>query len=172
MSFDGKKHFSEEEQPNGHDTKQDRLHLITNGSHTRYDGTETQEEPKKTKAPRVGFFELFRYASKLDVVLILVGSLSAIVNGMGWPMLIVFFAGTIQDFVDQGKYENLLDKYPGILLLLNKTRNELATDIEIFKPYCTKLNIIFNESIDCSKVDDFDNVFDEMKDMAVTYIGK
>lgn len=87
----------------------------------------------------------FRYASKLDVFLILVGSLSAVVNGMGWPMLIVFFADTIQDFVDQGKYENLLDKYPGILLLLNKSRNELTTDIEIFKWVGTKTDVIVKE---------------------------
>lgn len=49
-------------------------------------------EEKSLKS--VGFFELFRFATKFDVLLMIFGSIAAVINGVIQPLLAQFIANT------------------------------------------------------------------------------
>ena len=70
----------------------------------------------------------YRYADKLDIFLLILGSLSAIGNGMAWPYSMVVMGSVIDDFVLQGKYEALLDISEDYLTSINMTKEELRTN--------------------------------------------
>lgn len=57
--------------------------------------------------PAVGFSELFRFADKLDYVLMAIGSIGAIVHGSSLPIFLRFFADLVNSF---GSNANDLDK--------------------------------------------------------------
>lgn len=55
----------------------------------------------------VGFCELFRFADGLDYVLMIIGSLGAVVHGCSLPLFLRFFADLVNSF---GSNANNLDK--------------------------------------------------------------
>ncbi|XP_033097909.1 ATP-dependent translocase ABCB1-like [Anneissia japonica] len=79
------------------------------------DGQEGGQDDPPQK--RTSFFELFRYATWLDVMLMLLGTLFAIVHGAGWPFMMIIFGEMTNDFVDKNKnitledFENEITKY-------------------------------------------------------------
>uniref|UniRef100_A0A7N0THE2 ABC transporter B family member 1 n=1 Tax=Kalanchoe fedtschenkoi TaxID=63787 RepID=A0A7N0THE2_KALFE len=58
-------------------------------------------------APAVGFLELFRFADGLDYVLMVVGSVGALVHGCSLPLFLRFFADLVNSF---GSNSNNMDK--------------------------------------------------------------
>ncbi|XP_071944971.1 ATP-dependent translocase ABCB1-like [Antedon mediterranea] len=61
---------------------------------------EKNEEPPRNKA---AFFELFRYATYFDGLLLLIGSIFAFVHGAGWPFMMIIFGEMTTDFVETNK---------------------------------------------------------------------
>ncbi|RYR36300.1 hypothetical protein Ahy_A10g051289 isoform A [Arachis hypogaea] len=54
---------------------------------------------KKNKAnQKVPFYKLFSFADRLDVILMIVGTLSAIGNGMSQPLMTLIFGKLINTF--------------------------------------------------------------------------
>nr|KAI8768373.1 multidrug resistance protein 1B-like [Biomphalaria glabrata] len=150
-------------------TTNNTVHLLSESSSKRYDGV-TTTEAEKQKTEKVGFVQLYRFADKWDYLLIAGGLLGALGNGASWPVLIVLFADTVQEFVNQGKFEELLDKIPDHLwYVLNTTRSDARLDIEIFGPLCRLVTNVSNVSVDCSFLEDADNVFDKMEDQAIIF---
>ncbi|XP_074654241.1 ATP-dependent translocase ABCB1-like [Tubulanus polymorphus] len=87
-----------------------------NGSFNKYGSTDvdsTAAEQKQTEPPdvsfmgtdkkkTVSFFQMFRFATKLDVLLIIVGSLASIAHGAAWPVLFLNFGEMTDSFIPVG----------------------------------------------------------------------
>ncbi|KAJ8290697.1 hypothetical protein GJAV_G00016440 [Gymnothorax javanicus] len=65
--------------------------------------TEDPEDDVKT----IGFFQLFRYATPLEIILIMVGILCSAVHGIALPCMVVVFGKTTDSFVASGKRNNV-----------------------------------------------------------------
>ena len=50
------------------------------------------------KIPRVSYFSLYRYADRLDMLFIFLGTVGAVVNGAGMPVWAILFGNIINDF--------------------------------------------------------------------------
>lgn len=62
------------------------------------------------KLPSVSFFDLFRFASKTDLFLGLLGALCAIGTGIMFPIMLIMFGDMTNAFVSQGLDPHLLDE--------------------------------------------------------------
>lgn len=49
------------------------------------------ENNKKTVVSSISFFKLFRYATKTDYCLMIIGTLAAIINGSSLPLFALIF---------------------------------------------------------------------------------
>ncbi|KAL5227561.1 hypothetical protein ABZP36_015826 [Zizania latifolia] len=68
-------------------------------SSRRNDGREMEEAEADKKVPLLG---MFRYADRLDVLLMVVGTVGAAGNGMSEPLMTVFFGNVINSFGQNG----------------------------------------------------------------------
>ncbi|XP_071811435.1 ATP-dependent translocase ABCB1-like isoform X3 [Apostichopus japonicus] len=59
--------------------------------------TETTDENKE--ANQVGIFSMFRFASILDILLMLVGSIAALIHGVALPLVLAFFGDVVDGFI-------------------------------------------------------------------------
>ncbi|GMS92925.1 hypothetical protein PENTCL1PPCAC_15100, partial [Pristionchus entomophagus] len=59
-----------------------------------------KDEKKKEQLKKVSIIQLFRYAHKLDVFLLIIGAALAIVVGMGLPMVSIIMGTVTQNFVN------------------------------------------------------------------------
>ena len=62
-----------------------------------------EKKEKKAEPPKVGFFQLFRFATGLDYALITIGMLAAVGVGISQPLMFLVFGEMTQSFVDLGK---------------------------------------------------------------------
>nr|QNH67866.1 ATP-binding cassette transporter subfamily B member 1 X2 [Brachionus rotundiformis] len=62
---------------------------------------------KKPKPKVVSFFTLFRYATKLDIFFMVIGTIGALANGVTMPLMILVFTNIIDGFTNFGKLCNL-----------------------------------------------------------------
>ena len=60
------------------------------------DELEQAKKEKEPKAPSVPYWQLFRYADWLDILLMVLGTAGAIVHGVAFPIFFIFF-GQITD---------------------------------------------------------------------------
>ncbi|XP_051465832.1 ATP-binding cassette sub-family B member 5 isoform X2 [Apus apus] len=68
---------------------------------------EKKKENEKPEKKVVGIFELFRYADWVDVLLMVVGLISAAANGTGLPLVIIVFGDMTNSFVLSGMKSNV-----------------------------------------------------------------
>ncbi|XP_075273573.1 ATP-binding cassette sub-family B member 5 [Opisthocomus hoazin] len=66
--------------------------------------TKENEKPEKKV---VGIFELFRYADRVDVLLMVVGLIAAVANGVGLPLMVIVFGEMTNSFVLSGVKSNM-----------------------------------------------------------------
>uniref|UniRef100_A0A8I6XF60 ABC transmembrane type-1 domain-containing protein n=1 Tax=Hordeum vulgare subsp. vulgare TaxID=112509 RepID=A0A8I6XF60_HORVV len=80
----------------------------------RGEDAETEERERKAEGARkVPFFGMFRYASRSDLALMAVGTVAAMVNGMGDPLMTVVFSAVIDCF---GAGDNVLQRVSKVVL--------------------------------------------------------
>uniref|UniRef100_A0A3B3S482 ATP-binding cassette, sub-family B (MDR/TAP), member 5 n=1 Tax=Paramormyrops kingsleyae TaxID=1676925 RepID=A0A3B3S482_9TELE len=65
-----------------------------------------KKEPKEP-AKLVGFFQLYRFAKPLDIILMIVGLICAAANGVALPLMCVVFGQMTDSFVQSGQPLNL-----------------------------------------------------------------
>uniref|UniRef100_A0A8K9XY09 ATP-binding cassette sub-family B member 5 n=1 Tax=Oncorhynchus mykiss TaxID=8022 RepID=A0A8K9XY09_ONCMY len=65
------------------------------------------ERKKKEPAKAVGFFQLFRYATGCEVLLMIIGLLCAALHGIALPLMCVVFGQMTDSFVQSGQQLNL-----------------------------------------------------------------
>ncbi|XP_052474921.1 ATP-dependent translocase ABCB1-like isoform X2 [Carassius gibelio] len=68
---------------------------------------EIKSKKKKEPMRTVGFFQLFRYATCLEVLLMLIGLLCAAAHGVAMPLMVVVFGQMTDGFVLSGQKGNL-----------------------------------------------------------------
>uniref|UniRef100_A0A8C7L9F5 ATP-binding cassette sub-family B member 5 n=1 Tax=Oncorhynchus kisutch TaxID=8019 RepID=A0A8C7L9F5_ONCKI len=67
---------------------------------------------KKEPAKAVGFFQLFRYATGCEVLLMIIGLLCAALHGIALPLMCVVFGQMTDSFVQSGQQLNLTAELP------------------------------------------------------------
>ncbi|XP_036393962.1 ATP-dependent translocase ABCB1 [Megalops cyprinoides] len=83
------------------------------------------KEPMKT----VGFFQLFRYATPLEIILMIVGLLCAAAHGVALPLMTVVFGQMTDSFVQSSQHINLTDN--STLAFLNSSECVTLPGIDI-----------------------------------------
>ena len=68
-----------------------------------------EEEKKEDLGPKVGFFELWKFATKTEIMFLLVGVVAAVVHGAMMPLLFLFFGDLIDGFIDGGANAILIE---------------------------------------------------------------
>ncbi|GFO46408.1 ATP-binding cassette sub-family b member 1 [Plakobranchus ocellatus] len=138
------------------------------------DGEDENGNAPEPKAPKVGTLELFRFANKDDKLLIYVAVFCSIVHGVSYPAMVVLFAKAIEQFVNHGKFDRLLDRVPDFLHANNMSWSETRKHLEDFEPHCQQLHDFYNgtERLSCEVLDDdFDDVFEEIDKIALQFIS-
>ncbi|KAJ1971898.1 hypothetical protein H4R35_004990, partial [Dimargaris xerosporica] len=77
-----------------------RGHHAANPDDTESIADAKGKEDEDDSAPSVSFFQLFRFATGVDYLLILVGSLAAMATGVSLPLMTVIFSDILQGFTD------------------------------------------------------------------------
>ncbi|KAM5153162.1 bile salt export pump-like [Mantella aurantiaca] len=72
------------------------------------DGFEKKSKKKKEKEIRVGFFQLFRYASSTDIIMMVVGAVCALVHGAAQPLMLFVYGMMTDIFIAYEKESQIL----------------------------------------------------------------
>ncbi|XP_075037496.1 bile salt export pump-like [Mixophyes fleayi] len=72
------------------------------------DGYGSKTKKKKEKEIRVGFFQLFRYASSRDIIIMVVGGLCALVHGAAQPLMLFVYGLMTDTFIAYEKESQVL----------------------------------------------------------------
>ncbi|XP_072431434.1 ATP-dependent translocase ABCB1 isoform X1 [Chiloscyllium punctatum] len=70
-------------------------------------GEKQSKKKEKELRKAVGFFELFRFADRLDILLLTVGLICAILHGVALPLMIIVFGEMTDSFVRSGIVPNI-----------------------------------------------------------------
>ncbi|KAM0899546.1 hypothetical protein ACQ4PT_021224 [Festuca glaucescens] len=71
----------------------------SSGEGARHGGERGNDgRPEKDEAKKVSLFGMFRYADRLDVLLMVVGTVGAMGNGVAEPLMSVLFGNVINSF--------------------------------------------------------------------------
>ncbi|KAG2309716.1 hypothetical protein Bca52824_029464 [Brassica carinata] len=76
--------------------------------------TEKKEDHEKTKT--VPFYKLFAFADSFDILLMILGTLGSIGNGLGFPIMTVLFGDLIDAFGQNQNDSNVSDKVSKVAL--------------------------------------------------------
>jgi len=72
-------------------------------------GTSTNGE-REEKAERVPFFKLFAFADSTDILLMVIGTIGAIGNGSGLPIMTLLFGQMINSFGSNQQNDNVVEE--------------------------------------------------------------
>ncbi|XP_075140324.1 bile salt export pump-like [Leptodactylus fuscus] len=73
-----------------------------------HEGSEKKTKKKKEKEIRVGFFQLFRYASSKDIAMMVVGGVCALVHGAAQPIMLFIYGLMTDTFIAFDKQNQFL----------------------------------------------------------------
>ncbi|KAF8089748.1 hypothetical protein N665_0498s0049 [Sinapis alba] len=76
--------------------------------------TEKKEDHEKTKT--VPFYKLFAFADSFDILLMILGTLGSIGNGLGFPIMTILFGDLIDAFGQNQNNSNVSDKVSKVAL--------------------------------------------------------
>ncbi|XP_048009077.1 ATP-dependent translocase ABCB1 [Megalobrama amblycephala] len=84
-----------------------------------------EKKPKKKNEPvkAVGFFQLFRYATCPEVLLMLIGLMCSAAHGVALPLMCVVFGEMTDSFVISGQQYNMTGNFTGNFTYSNFTSN-------------------------------------------------
>lgn len=77
----------------------------------------------------------FKYATKLDVFFMIIGTLCAIIHGTAFPLMIIVFGEMIDLFVNSGLFAYAVDQMValGILASLSLTKAQVIEDPDLLQ---------------------------------------
>nr|AEQ19307.1 p-glycoprotein [Brachionus orientalis]AEQ19309.1 p-glycoprotein [Brachionus orientalis] len=84
---------------------------------------------KKPKPQVVSFFTLFRYATKLDALFMVIGTIGALANGATMPLMMLVFTNIIDGFTNFGKICDLPANFTTPSVDLSPLTNSLKDQI-------------------------------------------
>ncbi|KAK3766077.1 hypothetical protein RRG08_002313 [Elysia crispata] len=152
--------------------KQDPLPNYDSGIGTGDAGGQVSK--KEEKVPRIATLQLFRFASVTDRILIVMGFICAILNGLSYPFMVSIFAHAVEAFVNFGKFDKLLARVPEFLAAHNTTWYEARKEVKEFEELCPELKEFYNNTKlkSCDILDqDFVDVFDKMDKLSLIFLG-
>ncbi|XP_027350636.1 ABC transporter B family member 11-like isoform X2 [Abrus precatorius] len=82
---------------NGTD-EEDHKHDETTAAESSTNGEESEKSKQKEKAETVPYHRLFSFADSTDIILMVVGTIGAIGNGLGMPLMTLLFGQMIDSF--------------------------------------------------------------------------
>ena len=94
------------------------------------DGKESDKE-EEPALPPVPLFRLFRFASKNDVIAIVIGVLAAIGSSLGFPVMLVLFGDVTNSFVGGGISPEELEKIRCNASYANHSHDSNNTDVSV-----------------------------------------
>ncbi|WAQ94713.1 MDR1-like protein [Mya arenaria] len=138
-------------------------------------GSEKSDEEKKDE-PMVGVFELFRYATKRDVLFMIIGTICALAHGTAFPLMIIVFGEMIDLFVNSGLFSGVVQQLDdlGILANLTYTQAQVIEDPDLLQSHLTYIETTdVNNTINMQVIQDaIDNdLLEVMRKFALYYIG-
>ncbi|XP_029307520.1 ATP-dependent translocase ABCB1 [Cottoperca gobio] len=89
-----------------------------------------KEKEKEPKLPMVGPIGVFRFANSLDVVLIVTGTLCAMIHGVVLPLMCIVFGDMADSFVDDTQTSQINTTNPNVTY--NRINNTLQQDMRGF----------------------------------------
>ena len=96
----------------------------------KQDGKESDKE-EEPALPPVPLFSLFRFASKNDVIAIVIGVLAAIGSSLGFPVMLVLFGDVTNSFVGGGISPEELEKIRCNASYANHSHDSNNTDVSV-----------------------------------------
>lgn len=79
---------------------------------------EEEETKKDEKAKTVPFYKLFAFADSYDVLLMICGSVGAMGNGVGLPLMTLLFGDLIDSFGQNQNNKDIVDVVSKVSLVL------------------------------------------------------
>ncbi len=73
--------------------------------------------PTKAKPTSVPAHELFRFASNTDLVMLVLGTLSALAHGVSLPVFMIYFGSIISDFSSTVGEDDVLSRVRGVAVI-------------------------------------------------------
>ncbi|XP_021353533.1 multidrug resistance protein 1-like isoform X2 [Mizuhopecten yessoensis] len=167
---DAKQQNGDSRQQNG-DAKQQNGGNKKQNEDTSSSGEDKLEE-KKEDAPAVGVFEIFKFADKWDVIMMIVGAFGAVAHGIALPCLIIVFGEMTDSFVDSGKYSGILTDIALFLTNVGITRDQALKAPSLLLPYLTDIKTNYT-TVDTTVIQrQVDNDFlEDMEKFALYYVA-
>ncbi|XP_061657884.1 bile salt export pump-like isoform X1 [Syngnathoides biaculeatus] len=117
----------------------------------------TGQQDKEQPAIRVGFFQLFRFASCNEVLMMVMGSICAVLHGSAQPLMLLVFGLLTDTFIE---YDVELNE-------LSDERKECVNNTIQWKNYTDNMNQSDSGSLSCGILD----IEHEMTKFAFYYVG-
>lgn len=95
---------------NGEEKKRDDASTSENPAETSTGGERDEKSKQKEKPETVPFYKLFAFADSTDILLMVVGTIGAIGNGMGLPLMTLLFGEMINSFGDNQNNTNVVSE--------------------------------------------------------------
>lgn len=164
-----KKQQNGDTKPQNGDTKQQ------NGDSKPQNGESSDDEKKdeeEKEAPAVGIFEVFKFADKLDVLMMVLGIIGAMAHGLALPCLIIVFGQMTDSFVDSGKYSNILTEISAFLAGKGISRDQALESPSLLLPHLTDIQTNYS-TVDVTIIQKqtTNDFLKEMETFAIYYIA-
>ncbi|KAK7392183.1 hypothetical protein VNO78_20613 [Psophocarpus tetragonolobus] len=101
---------------NGEEKKQDDASTSENRAETSTNGEKEEKSKQKEKQETVPFHRLFSFADSTDILLMVVGTLGAIGNGLGLPLMTLLFGQMIDSFGSNQGNTNVVEEVSKVSL--------------------------------------------------------
>ncbi|XP_070768347.1 ATP-dependent translocase ABCB1 [Enoplosus armatus] len=92
-----------------------------------------KKKEKQPKLPRVGPITLFRFANGWDIVLIVIGTVMAIVNGVVLPLMCIVFGDMTDSFIEDSMASHINMTAPNFTNTMRN--NSLEADMTVYASY-------------------------------------
>jgi len=94
---------------NDEERKHDDGSTSENRAESSTNGEREEKSKQKEKPETVPFFKLFAFADSTDILLMVVGTIGAIGNGMGLPIMTLLFGQMIDTFGSNQQNANVVE---------------------------------------------------------------
>lgn len=101
---------------NGEEKKRDDASTSENPAETSTGGAKDEKSKQKEKPETVPFYKLFAFADSTDILLMVVGTIGAIGNGMGLPLMTLLFGEMINSFGNNQNNTNVVSEVSKVSL--------------------------------------------------------
>ncbi|TKY52407.1 ABC transporter B family member 4 [Spatholobus suberectus] len=101
---------------NGEEKKHDDASTSENLAETSTRGEKEEKKKQKEKPETVPFHKLFAFADSTDILLMAVGTIGAIGNGMGLPLMTLLFGQMIDSFGSNQRNSNVVEEVSKVSL--------------------------------------------------------